>query len=84
MDFPGQWQHFTVPVSHFDKDSFVDGYGFDGSSMRGWKRINESDMLIIPDANTMFVDPFIEAPTISLTCDVYEPATKEKYTRCYI
>ncbi len=82
MDFPGQWQHFTVPTSQFDKDSFDDGYGFDGSSIRGWKRINESDMLIIPDASTMFVDPFIEAPTISLICDVYEPATKEKYTRC--
>jgi glutamine synthetase len=71
-----------VPTSQFDKDSFDDGYGFDGSSIRGWKRINESDMLIIPDASTMFVDPFIEAPTISLICDVYEPATKEKYTRC--
>jgi glutamine synthetase len=82
MDFPGQWQHFTVPASQFDKDSFVDGFGFDGSSIRGWKKINESDMLIIPDANTMFSDPFIEAPTVSLTCDVYEPATKEKYTRC--
>ena len=82
MDFPGQWQHFTVPVSQFDKDSFVDGFGFDGSSIRGWKKINESDMLIIPDANTMFVDPFVESPTISLICDVFEPATKEKYTRC--
>ncbi len=82
MDFPGQWQHFTVPDSQFDKNSFVDGFGFDGSSMRGWKRIDESDMLIIPDPETMFVDPFIEAPTISLICDVYEPATKEKYTRC--
>lgn len=82
MDFPGQWQHFTVPVSKFDEDSFEDGFGFDGSSIRGWKPINESDMLIIPDPNTMFVDPFIEAPTVSLICDVYEPATKEKYTRC--
>src|SRR3990172_405865 len=82
MDFPGQWQHFTVPVSQFNKDSFNDGFGFDGSSIRGWKKINESDMLIIPDASTMFVDPFIEAPTVSLICDVYEPATKEKYTRC--
>ena len=82
MDFPGQWQHFTVPANQFNNNSFEDGFGFDGSSMRGWKRINESDMLIIPDANTMFVDPFIEAPTISLTCDVYEPATKEKYSRC--
>lgn len=82
MDFPGQWQHFTVPVSQFNAGSFEDGFGFDGSSIRGWKAINESDMLIIPDANTMFVDPFIEAPTLSLICDVYEPATKEKYSRC--
>jgi glutamine synthetase len=82
MDFPGQWQHFTVPVSQFNAGSFEDGYGFDGSSIRGWKAINESDMLIIPDANTMFMDPFIEAPTVSLICDVFEPATKEKYSRC--
>jgi len=82
MDFPGQWQHFTVPASQLDAKSFEDGFGFDGSSIRGWKAINESDMLIIPDPDTMFFDPFIEAPTISLTCDVYEPATKEKYERC--
>jgi glutamine synthetase len=82
MDFPGQWQHFTVPSSQLDKGSFEDGFGFDGSSIRGWKSINESDMLIIPDASTMFVDSFIEQPTISLICDVYEPATKEKYSRC--
>ena len=82
MDFPGQWQHFTVPTSQLDKDSFEDGFGFDGSSIRGWKSINESDMLIIPDASTMFLDTFIDQPTISLICDVYEPATKEKYSRC--
>ncbi len=82
MDFPGQWQHFTVPVSQFDAGSFENGFGFDGSSIRGWKAINESDMLIIPDPETMFLDPFISAPTISLICDVYEPATKEKYSRC--
>ena len=82
MDFPGQWQHFTVPVSQISKDSFSDGYGFDGSSIRGWKVINESDMLIIPDAKTMFLDPFIAEPTLSLICDVFEPATKEKYSRC--
>lgn len=82
MDFPGQWQHTTVPVSQFSEKAFEDGFGFDGSSMRGWKNINESDMLIIPDAKTMFLDPFVQAPTISLTCDVYEPATKEKYSRC--
>ncbi|MBU2492788.1 MAG: type I glutamate--ammonia ligase [Bacteroidetes bacterium] len=82
MDFPGQWQHFTVPVSQLDADSFVDGFGFDGSSIRGWKVINESDMIIIPDASTMFVDKFIKAPTVSMICDVHEPATKEKYGRC--
>ncbi|HRP91542.1 MAG TPA: type I glutamate--ammonia ligase [Ignavibacteriaceae bacterium] len=82
MDFPGQWQHFTVPVTHFDAGSFEDGFGFDGSSIRGWKPIHESDMLLMPDPETMFVDLFIEAPTLSLICDVYEPATKEKYSRC--
>ncbi|MFA7228821.1 MAG: type I glutamate--ammonia ligase [Melioribacteraceae bacterium] len=82
MDFPGQWQHFTVPVSHFNEGAFEDGYGFDGSSIRGWKAINESDMLIIPDPATMFLDPFIKAPTVSLICDVFEPVTKEKYSRC--
>ena len=82
MDMPGQWQHLTVPSTQLSASSFVNGFGFDGSSIRGWKAINESDMLIIPDPTTMWVDPFIEAPTISLTCDVYEPATKEKYSRC--
>lgn len=82
MDFPGQWQHFTVPVTHFDAGSFEDGFGFDGSSIRGWKPIHESDMLLMPDPETIFVDLFIEAPTLSLICDVYEPATKEKYSRC--
>lgn len=82
MDFPGQWQHFTVPVTQVDAGSFEDGFGFDGSSIRGWKAINESDMLIIPDPGTMFLDPFVEIPTISLICDVFEPATREKYSRC--
>ena len=82
MDFPGQWQHVTIPMPEFDEGSFENGFGFDGSSLRGWKRINESDMLIIPDPSTMFFDPFIKAPTMSLICDVYEPATREKYSRC--
>jgi glutamine synthetase len=82
MDFPGQWQHFTVPVSEFSAKSFEDGFGFDGSSIRGWKAINESDMLIMPDPETMFLDPFILTPTLSLTCDIVEPATKEPYSRC--
>ncbi len=82
MDFPGLWQHFTVPTTELSEDSFKDGFGFDGSSIRGWKKINESDMLIIPDPETMILDPFVEAPTISLICNVHEPATKEKYSRC--
>jgi glutamine synthetase len=82
MDFPGQWQHFTVPATQLDEKSFQEGFGFDGSSMRGWKAINESDMLLIPDAESMFLDPFIKAPTISLICDIHEPATMEKYSRC--
>ena len=82
VDFPGQWQHFTVPVSEFSEKSFEDGFGFDGSSIRGWKAINESDMLIMPDPETMFLDPFINVPTLSLTCNIVEPATKESYARC--
>lgn len=82
MDLPGQWQHFTVPVSQLKEDSFEDGFGFDGSSIRGWKAINESDMLIVPDPNTLLMDAFYDQPTLSLICDVLEPATKEKYSRC--
>ena len=82
VDFPGQWQHFTVPVSEFSEKSFVDGFGFDGSSIRGWKAINESDNVIMPDPETMFLDPFINVPTLSLTCNIVEPATKEPYARC--
>jgi len=82
MDFPGQWQHFSVPVHELTEKSFEEGFGFDGSSIRGWKSINESDMLVIPDPTTAFIDPFIEVPTISLICDVYDPLTKEKYERC--
>ncbi len=82
MDFPGQWQHVSVPVGRLEESSFEDGFGFDGSSMRGWKPINESDMLIIPDPSTAFIDQFIEAPTLSLICDVFDPLTKERYERC--
>jgi glutamine synthetase len=82
MDLPGQWQHFSVPISKLEEDSFEEGFGFDGSSIRGWKAINESDMLIVPDPTTAIIDKFIEAKTISLICDVYDPLTKEKYERC--
>jgi glutamine synthetase len=82
MDFPGQWQHFSVPVYQLRESSFEEGFGFDGSSIRGWKPINESDMLIVPDPATAIIDRFIEVKTLSLVCDVYDPITKERYERC--
>jgi len=81
MDFPGQWQHFSVPASQLLEESFEEGFGFDGSSIRGWQAINESDMLIMPDPATAMVDPFCKVKTLSLVCNVVDPITKEKYTR---
>ncbi len=81
MDFPGLWQHFTIPVSKLDEDVFEDGLGFDGSSIRGWQAINESDMLVVPQPETAFIDPFTEIPTISMICNIQDPITREDYTR---
>ena len=80
-DFPGVWQHFSVPARELTADSFEDGVGFDGSSIRGWQAINESDMLIKPDASTAFIDPFFQAKTLVLTCSIFDPITGERYTR---
>jgi len=82
MDFPGLWQHFSVPNTQLELDSFENGYGFDGSSIRGWRSINESDMLVIPDSTTAFIDPFTRYKTISMICDIVDPITRERYTRC--
>jgi glutamine synthetase len=81
MDFPGQWQHFTVPMAQLSEDSFEEGFGFDGSSIRGWQAIHASDMLVIPDPETAVMDPFTEVPTLSLICNIVDPITKERYTR---
>ena len=81
MDFPGIWQHFTVPVSELDESSFEDGFGFDGSSIRGWQPINASDMLVIPDASTAKIDPFYEESTLVLIGNIVDPITREAYTR---
>lgn len=81
MDFIGTWQHFTVPSSMLEEESFEDGFGFDGSSIRGWQAINESDMLILPDPETCFLDPFHRIPTVSLTSTILDPITKEPYSR---
>jgi glutamine synthetase len=75
------WQHFTVPIGELTEGSFEDGFGFDGSSIRGWQPINASDMLVIPDATTAKIDPFFKVPTLVLICDIADPITREAYTR---
>ena len=81
MDFPGLWQHFSVPVSELEESNFEDGYGFDGSSIRGWQPINASDMLVIPDPTSAKIDPFFQEPTLVLICDIADPITREAYSR---
>ena len=81
MDFVGIWQHFSVPMSEFSEDTFEEGQGFDGSSIRGWQPIHASDMIFLPDANSAIMDPFMELPTLSLICDIVDAVTKQPYTR---
>ena len=81
MDYPGLWQHFSVPIRELEESSFEDGFGFDGSSIRGWQPIHASDMLVIPDPETAKMDPFYEAPTLTLICNIVDPVTREPYTR---
>ena len=76
-----QWQHFSVTAAEFSGDIFEDGIGFDGSSIRGFQKIHESDMLLFPDPNSVFLDPFTTAPTLSLVCDIADPITHESYSR---
>lgn len=80
-DIHGSWQHFSIPVTELTEAVFEDGLGFDGSSIRGWKGIEASDMLVIPDPTTAIIDPFNEARTLSLVCDVEDPITREPYDR---
>src|ERR1700756_662265 len=80
-DLPGLWQHFSVPPRALGADSFSDGVGFDGSSIRGFQEIQESDMLVIPDPTTAFLDPFAEAPTLALICNISDPITGQAYSR---
>jgi len=81
IDFPGSWQHITYPIERL-ADGMEDGFGFDGSSIRGWQAINNSDMLMIPDPTTAMMDPFLKTPTLSMTCDIVDPITRETYRRC--
>ncbi|MBN2124933.1 MAG: type I glutamate--ammonia ligase [Deltaproteobacteria bacterium] len=81
MDFPGLWQHFSIPVREMEEDTFDKGLGFDGSSIRGWQAINESDMLVKPVPKTAFIDPFFQARTLVMICNICDPVTGEDYTR---
>ncbi len=80
-DLLGTWQHVTLPLVAFDESAFDQGLGFDGSSIRGWQGISESDMLLMPDAASAILDPFCEAPTLSLVCEIADPITREPYGR---
>ncbi len=80
-DMPGTWQHFSLPASMLSEDDFVHGLGFDGSSIRGFQAINESDMLVVPDPDTAFIDPLLKIPTLVLICDIRDPLTGENYSR---
>lgn len=81
VDFPGVWQHLTVPVQSLDESAFEDGFGFDGSSIRGWQPIHNSDMLLMPDPATATPDPFAKESTLSLICDIADPITRQPYSR---
>jgi glutamine synthetase len=79
-DWPGTWQHFSVPLHELEISSFEDGFGFDGSSIRGWQAIDASDMLVIPDPTTAMLDPFTEHPTLSMVCDIVKAVNYLKMT----
>ncbi|MDF5730018.1 MAG: type I glutamate--ammonia ligase [Rhizonema sp. PD38] len=82
IDMPGIWQHLTVHRDQIDETSFTEGVPFDGSSIRGWKAINESDMAMVLDPNTVWIDPFMQEPTLSIICSIREPRTGQPYDRC--
>jgi glutamine synthetase len=81
IDLPGMWQHFSIPVEDLEDDLFSDGIGFDGSSIRGFQQIHESDMLLIADAETAVVDPVLQIPTMNIICDVQDPISRKPYSR---
>jgi glutamine synthetase len=80
-DLPGTWQHFSIPARELTEELFADGIGFDGSSIRGFQEIHESDMLLILDPDSPFVDQVLEIPTLVIICDVYDPVTRQPYSR---
>ncbi len=81
VDLPGVWQHFSLPVEDLNEDLFDEGIGFDGSSIRGFQMIHESDMLLVADPETACVDPMLDIPTLNLICNVLDPITRQRYSR---
>ena len=81
VDVPGAWQHFSTPIDELEEETFEEGVGFDGSSIRGFQTIDKSDMILIPDANSAVIDPFLQDTTLLLRCDVIEPTTMQGYDR---
>ena len=81
VDMLGSWQHCSFPIEHLDKDTFDEGLGFDGSSIRGWMGIHESDMMAVPDAGTTRLDPFFARPTISVIANIIDPISRKEFTR---
>ena len=80
-DIPGTTQHFTIPIKFLDEDIFSDGLGFDGSSVRGFQEIQDSDMIVLPDATTAYIDPFFSEKTLALHCNIKDPVTLVDYSR---
>jgi len=81
MDFPGVWQHFSIPADTLTEETFEDGIGFDGSSVVGWRAINEADLLVVPQPETALIDPFTAQPTLTMVCNIQDPITQLDYTR---
>lgn len=81
MDFPGLWQHFAIPADALTEETFEEGLGFDGSSVAGWRAINEADLLVVPQPDTALIDPFASRPTLMMICNIQDPITQQDYTR---
>ena len=81
VDLLGTWQHCTFPISYIDEKSFSEGLGFDGSSIRGWKAIHQSDMMAVPDPDTVVMDPFFAKSTVSILANIVDPVSREEYNR---
>ena len=81
MDFPGVWQHFAIPADALTEETFEEGIGFDGSSVVGWRAINEADLLVVPSPESALIDPFRAQPTLMMVCNIQDPITQQDYTR---